>query len=129
MTDGKIVYYNGGTESYRSCSNPTQLVQNKAYKVTTENDLGMQVNYTLEGINGEFNSVWFDELFATKLMVADEVPQVGQKFECNRLYTHGGKPVLKKGTIGMIVSIRQLTDILYLVTTKCDTYVMQVMAP
>lgn len=129
MADGKIVYYNGRTESYRSCSKPDQLVKDKAYKVIAEKDLGTQTNYILSGVTGEFNSVWFDELLATKLMVANEVPQVGQKVNCNRLYMLSGKPILKKGTIDTVVGVQRLTDILYLVTTKRDIYAMQVMAP
>ena len=129
MADGKIVYYNGGTESYRSCSKPDQLTKGIAYRVIAEKDLGTQTNYTLDGIVGEFNSAWFDELLATKLMVSYEVPQVGKKVECNRLYTLSGKPILKKGTIDTVVGVQRLTDILYLVTTKRDIYAMQVMAP
>jgi len=58
----KIVRYNGGTESYYSCSDPTDLVIGKEYEVISAKDRGWQTDYTLKGVTGEFNSVWFDEI-------------------------------------------------------------------
>ena len=56
----KIVRYNGGTMSYLGCSNPSKLVLGQTYEVVAEDDLGWQTNYTLKGVTGYFNSVWFD---------------------------------------------------------------------
>lgn len=58
----KKVRYNGGTESYYGCSDPTNLVVGKEYEVVLSKDRGWQTDYILKGIDGEFNSVWFDEV-------------------------------------------------------------------
>ena len=58
----KKVRYNGGTQSYLGCSEPTVLVVGKEYEVISSTDRGWQTNYTLNGIKGNFNSVWFDEV-------------------------------------------------------------------
>ena len=58
----KKVRYNGGTQSYYDCSDPTNLVVGKEYEVVLSRDRGWQTDYTLKGVDGEFNSVWFDEV-------------------------------------------------------------------
>lgn len=58
----KKVIYNGGTQSYKGCSDPSLLKKGKKYLVISERDLGFQTNYILNGIKGEYNSVWFDEV-------------------------------------------------------------------
>ena len=57
----KKVSYNGGTESWYSCTEPTALVVGQQYEVTSEEVLSWQTNYTLKGVEGSFNSVWFNE--------------------------------------------------------------------
>ena len=51
----KKVRYNGGTESYYGCSDPTNLVVGKEYEVILSKDRGWQTDYTLKGVDGEFN--------------------------------------------------------------------------
>ena len=62
MAKTKKVIYNGGTDTYYSCSNPAILVEGKEYEVIFEEDLGWQTNYTLKNVEGFFNSVWFDNI-------------------------------------------------------------------
>ena len=58
----KKVRYNGGTESYYNCSNPSVLVVGRVYTVVKEDVYAWQTDYTLEGFFGKFNSVWFDDV-------------------------------------------------------------------
>lgn len=56
------VKYNGGNLSYYGCSNPKVLKTGKVYKVVAIEDRGWQTDYTLKGVQGAFNSVWFDAI-------------------------------------------------------------------
>ena len=58
----KKVRYNGGTESYYNCSNPSILVVGQEYTVIKEDVYPWQTDYILEGLYGKFNSVWFDDV-------------------------------------------------------------------
>lgn len=58
----KKVIYNGGNMSYYGCSDPSCLKVGKTYKVIAVEDRGWQTDYTLQGVAGTFNSVWFDEI-------------------------------------------------------------------
>ena len=57
-----LVRYNGGNLSYYGCSNPKKLKLRKVYKVVAIKDRGWQTDYTLKGVKGAFNSVWFDNV-------------------------------------------------------------------
>ena len=58
----KKVSYNGGTESYYNCSNPSVLVVGQVYTVIKEDVYAWQTDYTLEGFYGKFNASWFDDV-------------------------------------------------------------------
>lgn len=58
----RIVRYNGETRSYYGCSSPKDLVVGQKYEVLSEDVKDWQTNYTLKGVKGYFNSVWFDEV-------------------------------------------------------------------
>jgi len=81
----KQVFYNGGTESYYGCSDPSELVVGKIYEVITENDKEWQTDYTLKGIAGHFNSVWFTDvtdLPETFLAFSRKIPVKGEQLDC-----------------------------------------------
>ena len=61
MSKKKVVRYNGGTKSYLYSDKPDCLVIGKEYTVIRINQGHYYTTYELEGINGEFNSVWFNE--------------------------------------------------------------------
>ncbi len=54
--------YNGGTESFYGSDSPAVLNEGDVYKTTSIKVMNFQTNITLEGIAGEFNSVWFEEV-------------------------------------------------------------------
>ena len=73
----KQVRYNGGTESYYGCSDPINLVVGEEYEVVFSRERGWQTDYTLKGVDGEFNSVWFDEVSSDDkvyMAISQEVP-------------------------------------------------------
>ena len=93
----KKVRYNGGTQSYYGCSDPTNLVVGKEYEVVYARDRGWQTDYTLAGIDGEFNSVWFDEITSEEkvyMALSREVPTVGKPCSCYKVDFINGQPKL-----------------------------------
>lgn len=56
------VRYNGRDISPTSCADPKVLKPGKVYKVISVEDKGLQTNYTLLGIKGNFNSACFDDV-------------------------------------------------------------------
>ena len=56
----KIIRYNGGKESWKGCTDPNNLIVGENYEVCREEVSAWQTNYYLKGIEGYFNSTWFD---------------------------------------------------------------------
>ena len=83
------VRYNGGTDSYYGGSqNTSNLVKGQVYNVIRMIVLRSETRLILEGVDGEFNSVWFDEVPSddkTYMAYSDEVPEVGKPMNCIRL--------------------------------------------
>ena len=91
----KKVSYNGG--SYYSCYDPTNLVVGKEYEVVVLKDRSWQTDYILKGINGEFNSVWFDEVSSDDkvyMAIAHKVPVICKSFSCYKIEFINGQPKL-----------------------------------
>ena len=83
------VRYNGGTDSYYGgTQNTSNLVKGQVYNVIRMIVLRSETRLILEGVDGEFNSVWFDEIPSddkTYMAYSDEVPKVGKPMNCIRL--------------------------------------------
>jgi len=83
------VRYNGGTDSYYGgTQNTSNLVKGQVYNVIRMIVLRSETRLILEGVDGEFNSVWFDEVPSddkTNMAYSDEVPEVGKPMNCTRL--------------------------------------------
>ena len=56
------VRYNGDTQSFYPCDDPKVLVKGQVYEVVSARDLGWQTYLTLKGVEGEFKSVWFEDV-------------------------------------------------------------------
>lgn len=67
---GAEVVYNGGTGSYYGCSDHNVLVRGKRYIIIGKRVRAWQTDYNLEGVEGSFNSVWFDEVEPQKTYLA-----------------------------------------------------------
>ena len=58
----KIVRYNGGTDSFYGCTEPTDLVIGEKYEVSGTFQRNLQTDYILKDIPGHFDSTWFDDV-------------------------------------------------------------------
>ncbi len=127
----KIVRYNGGTISYYRCSEPTELVVGKEYEVTYVNDRGFQTDYTLKGVNGKFNSIWFDDVNSvntakTFMALARTVPVVGERYKCSKLEFINGLPTLIDRNTSTVKEVSEMGNNIYRVTTRNSIYIVQV---
>lgn len=127
----KIVRYNGGTESYYGCSEPTELVVGKEYEVISVNIRAWQTDYTLNGVKGHFNSVWFDDVNSketakTYMAVAFTVPVVGKSCMCSKLEFVNGQPRLIGWRTSAVKEVSHMGNNIYRVITLNSTYIVQV---
>ena len=123
------VIYNGGTESYYTCTSPIGLIFGAKYKVIGADDRGFQTNYILEGIDGYFNSVWFNlvEAKPTYLAVSKYVPEVGKSYRCCKMEIKQPGPALVKTTTSRVKSIERMSACIYKVETLNSIYLVQVL--
>lgn len=122
----KYVKYNGRRESYYGCSNPGRLIMGQVYKVIKKNDLGYQTNYSLKGVDGEYNSLWFDEL-PTYLAFGKEFPKVGRILDIVRQEPKNGKMYLAHVHTTSVKEVEQLSANTYLTVTENTLYIVQVL--
>lgn len=125
----KIVRYNGGTKSYYGCSDPATLVVGKEYKVVNEHVREWQTDYTLEGVEGEFNSVWFDTLYSEKptfMAVAHKVPVVGERCQCHKLEFVNGYLKLTAWNTSIVEEVLDMGNNIYHTTTHNSVYIVKV---
>lgn len=124
----KRVRYNGGTDSYYGCSKPTKLIIGKEYEVIYSRDRGWQTDYTLKGIEGEFNSVWFTEVSSTKvyMAIAMDLPIINQRFSCYKIDLSGELPKLIPWFTSRVKSIDYLGGNICQVTTRNSVYIVQI---
>lgn len=126
----KFVRYNGGTQSYYSCSDPKNLVIGKEYEVTSINVRNWQTNYTLKGINGNFNSVWFDDILSEKETVmafSSTVPKIGEKIAYQFVYPNQNETFfLINENTEKIEKVKHIINNIYLANDSKKIYIFQV---
>lgn len=123
------VRYNGGTQSYYGCSDPTNLVVDKEYEVVLSRDRGWQTDYTLNGVDGEFNSAWFDEVSSNNnvyMAIAHEVPVIGERYSCYKIEFINGQPKLIAWSTSNVKGINNIGNNIYQVTTRNSVYIVNV---
>ncbi len=123
----KIVIYNGGKDSYYGCDEPNELVVGQKYVVVSETDLGFQTNYVLKGVDGEYNSCWFDEPDSkVYLAVGYSKPVVGERYDCNLLKFDDDRPILKGWLTSTVRAANYLGNQIYEVKTRTgSTYIVK----
>lgn len=128
---GKVVTYNGGVEGivYSSC--PSCLVRGKKYVVTSERVMDFQTNLHLQGVSGEFNSVWFNEVQTEKskwlaLATLYNKPElfIGKRISLKRL--HEDTNVLETVNTSTILSVNKIYEDVYIIETGNSVYVTKV---
>lgn len=117
----KKVRYNGGTESWSTCSDPTELVVGKVYEIVSSKDCGWQTNYTLKGVTGEFNSTWFDEIVYKA--IATGIPVIGESYNCCKLNEKLEGLLI---TTSPVKEIDHMGNNIYKVTTCNNVYIVMV---
>ena len=125
----KKVRYNGGTLSYYGCSDPTNLVVGKEYEVVFSRDRGWQTDYTLKGVDGEFNSVWFDEVSSDDkvyMAIAHGIPEINKSCHCYKLEIRNGNPELVSWFTSDVQKIEDMGNSIYKVTTLDSVYIVKV---
>lgn len=121
----KKVRYNGGTDSYYSCSKPNELVEGKEYEVVHIIDRGYQTDYTLVGVDGEFNSAWFNEI-KTYMAVGFKVPVVGERYHCFVMELNHGRARSGECWTSKIKRVSNICNNIYQVTTQNSVYIVKV---
>ncbi len=120
----KYVKYNGRTESFRPCTASAMLVRNHVYTMHSQVVMIDQTNYFLEGVRGEFNSVWFDEV-PVYFAYSKEEPEYGHAMHLIRLEkTESGVQPIAVLTSDA-VSIEQIANDTYRVLTNNSVYIVQ----
>ena len=123
----KIVRYNGKTATFYGCSDPAKLVVGKEYEVTFKVDLGCQTNYTLRGVQGEYNALWFDDVSAAKkvyLAIGYTVPVVEMRYFCYKVEY----PNFYGTSTSTVKEVKTMGNNIYHVKTCNSTYLVQVLA-
>ena len=123
----KKVIYNGGTESYYDCSDPIVLVEGKEYEVVYARDRGFQTDYTLKGIDGEYNSVWFDEVSPDDkvyMAFSHEIPVIGERYSCHKIMLINGMVNFIHLSTSTVKEIKSLGNNIYQVTTRNSVYIV-----
>ena len=120
----KFVKYNGGKDTYYSCSNPQVLVKDKLYEVIKEEDLGFQTNYSLKGMPGKYNSVWFDEP-TSYFAYSDTIPEKG--LSMTGLLRFDGVRTVPIRNTSTVLSVEVISKDIYKVFTKNTLYIIKVL--
>ena len=120
MKKKKWVRFIGGIPSiHECCTNPKKLLTlGQAYRVKEEVDGYYTTLYRLVGIQGEFNSVWFDELpdnyKPTYVVTSSQIPDIGMCLEIRKLsFSDKGrvsrKRLARTAPLTVVVSIAEQT--------------------
>lgn len=133
----KQVIYNGGTKTKDSCDSSSLLQKGKQYELVQVIPLYFQSNYVLKGVEGSFNSAWFDEVTSAYkeeyIATSSYEPIVGCGFRCYRIVKKGRfikKIAVQKITTSPVISVEKIMtsalSVLYKVETQHSIYYVQI---
>jgi len=125
----KQVRYNGRKDDPQGVSDPNSLSEGKIYIVIEERESNGRKDYMLYGVEGEFNSVWFDVLKPVYYMNGKYVPRVGKAYSGRK--TTESKGVSKKAksiewTTSTVIRVWVLGKNTYYVETKNSIYIVEI---
>ena len=121
----KLVKYNGRTATFKSCSSPTLLKEGEFYEVVSKDVCDCQTNYSLKGINGCFNSVWFDDV-KYAFVTATKAPKLDERFLCYQMLPDGNKYSRTTVLTSRIRKIEELGNKMYKIYTLNNCYIVYV---
>lgn len=126
----KKVRYNGGTESYYGSSDPSKLSVGKVYEVISSNVRKWQTDYVLKGVEGEFNSAWFEEVTSNQkgvyIALANKIPETGERYKCYKIEFINKHPNFIEVYTSVIKKINYMGNNIYQVTTQNSVYIVEV---
>lgn len=122
----RFVRYNGGVESFSNCSEPTNLVWGKDYEVITKNKKDFQTDYILKGLNGHYNSQWFDEVSHTFMAISNKIPVVDKKCDCLKVILLNNVLALETLLTSTIKEVKELGNNIYMAKTYDGFYIIKV---
>ena len=120
----KKVVYNGNTLTYAPCSDPSNLIMGKVYNVVHEEVGAWQTNYTLEGVTGSYNSVWFNPVKPIYMASSSEYPKKGDTYRCFKMFSGEHKCMLTSH----VQDVMLLGAYTYKVETLNSIYIVQVIS-
>lgn len=121
------VRYNGGTKQLYPCSDPTNLVVGKEYEVVCYVEHSWHAEYTLKGVEGSFNSTWFDKVSSknkTYMAFAHEVPAIGKSLHCYKMEFSNEKINFIEWFTSPIRNVHYMGDNIYHVSTRNSVYIV-----
>lgn len=127
---GKEVIYNGGTGSFCGCTEPTELVAGKRYKVVGENVGGWQTDLQLSGVEGEFNSIWFNEVEPKQVFFAKATEYhepnwyIGKQITIDKL--HKEDVWFETVITSPVISVEHVYGSVYKIETENTVYITEV---
>lgn len=150
----QLVRYNGKTASYYGCTDPDELVVGKVYEVIRKNVRKWQTDYILEGVEGHFNSCWFDDVLPlpesaypaissdaksshantsgaesqrpTFMAVAKEIPCLGERCNLSRLEITNGQLTQHSCYTSIVTDIIPAGNSIYMIATCNSNYIVLV---
>lgn len=126
----KLVRYTGDTMTAYSCSSPDKLVAGNDYKVILTRDKGYQTNYILDGVDGEFNANWFEDVSCDEKTIylgyANDIPKIGERYLCTRMEFVCGRLNLVVCSTSEVENFDYLGNNVYQITTLNSIYVIKV---
>jgi len=128
----KTVRYNGGTDSYSSSSDPSVLNTGQEYEVIRIVRYYCQTNYVLNGIPGEFNSCWFDDVSSDGMFfmaIAKTAPVIGETYPVkiiNSINYDTKEVSFREGHTSIVINSEYKGNNIFFVTTLNSTYLVQV---
>ena len=126
----KIVRYTGGTMHYGNCSDSKNLVSGKTYEVIMTKDYGFYSEYVLNGVEGAYNTLLFEEVSSDNkelfFAFSNELPKIGKEYHCQRLEFSHGQPQLKGRVTSIVKDFDYLGDQSYKITTCNNVYIVKV---
>ena len=122
----KRVIYNGETGFLHPCSDPSVLCPGKVYTVVKEEVSDWHTEYTLDGVDGEFNSVWFNTIMPTYFAIGNYIPRVGYIYRCNKIIMTDSGCYMQGWRTSTVQEVEFVGENTYKVTTYNSIYLVTI---
>ena len=120
------VRYNGKCDSYSSCDSHKLLTKGMVYEVEFIFEGRWQTNYKLNGLKGEFNSVWFDEI-EPYMAVSKQIPVLGERYRCKKVTFECNAIRWEKVLTSEVSEICYKGNSIYEILTQNSIYIVTVL--